>query len=104
MKLTLLHPIPMGKTQISSLTFREHTTAGDYLAFDRSGGVAQAIALIANLTGTDEEAIKRIHGSDYKRAKVMADELLDKDEKEAEDASDTPAEGEDAGTKKLPVS
>ena len=101
MKLTLLHPIPMGKTQISSLTFREHTTAGDYLAFDRSGGVSQTIALIANLTGTDEEVIKRLHGSDYKRAKGLADKLLDQDEK---DASDTPAEGEDAGTKKLPVS
>lgn len=101
MKITLLHPIPMGNTKISSLTFREYTTAGDYLAFDRSGGVSQTIALIANLTGTDEEVIKNLRGSDYKRAKARADELLDKDEK---DASDTPAEGEDAGTKKLPAS
>lgn len=97
MKLTLLHPIPMGKTEITSLTFREYTTAGDYLAFDRSGGVSQTIALIANLTGTDEEVIKRLHGGDYKRAKSLADKLLDQDEKDAEGPA---AEGEDAGTKK----
>ena len=97
MKLNLLRPISVGKTEITSLTFREYTTAGDYLAFDRSGGVSQTIALIANLSGTDEEVIKRMHGSDYKRAKGMADKLLDQDEK---DAADNQAEGEDAGAKK----
>jgi len=97
MKLTLLHPIPVGKTEIASLTFREYTTAGDYLAFDRSGGVSQTIALIANLTGTDEEVIKHLRGGDYKRAKMHADKLLDEDEKDAEAQA---AEGEDASAKK----
>lgn len=104
MKLALLHPVPVGKTHITSLTFREYTTAADYLAFDRSGGVSQTIAMIASFTGTDEEVIKRLRGSDYKRAKDLVDKLLDKDEKEAEGDSDIPAEGEDAGTKKLPAS
>lgn len=101
MKLPLKHPISVGKTQITSLTFREYTTAGDYLAFDRSGGVSQTIALIANLTGSDEEVIRLLRGCDYKRGKGIADKLLDQDEK---DASDTLEEGEDAGTKKLPAS
>ena len=97
MKLTLTHPIPVGKTTVTSLTFRDFTTAGDYLAFDRTGGVAQTIALIANLTGTDEEVIKHLRGGDYKRAKMHADKLLDEDEKDAEDQA---GEGEDATAKK----
>ena len=96
MKLQLKHPIQVGKTEITSLTFREFTTAADYLAFDQKGGVAQTIALIASLAGTDENVIKLLHGADYKRAKNYADELLDQDEKDAEDS--------EGGEKKLPES
>ena len=45
-KLPLKHPLTFGKKTIDSLTFRDHTTAGDYLAFDQRGGVAQRIALV----------------------------------------------------------
>ena len=90
-KLPLKHPLTFGKKTIDSLTFRDHTTAGDYLAFDQRGGVAQRIALIANLTGTDESLIRQLRGPDYRAAEKMADELIQADEAE---------EGEDAVQKK----
>ena len=89
-KLTLKHPLTIGQTTISELNFRDHTTAGDYLAFDQRGGVAQRIALIASLTGTDEVLIKRLHGADYRAAEKIADDLINADE----------AEGENPGEKK----
>lgn len=90
MRLSLKHPLTIGKTCIEHLTFRDHTTAADYLAFDRIGGVAQRIALIASLAGTDEEVIKRLHGADYLRAEREVDQLL---------AADQAEEGEDPAGK-----
>ena len=90
-KLPLKHPLTFGKKTIDSLTFRDHTTAGDYLAFDQRGGVAQRIALIASLTGTDESVIRQLRGPDYRAAEKMADELIQADEAE---------EGEDEVPKK----
>lgn len=80
MKLPLKHPLVFGKATISSLNFRDHTTAGDYLSFDQRGGVAQRIALIASLTGTDEEVIKQLHGPDYRAAEKIADGMINADE------------------------
>lgn len=92
-KLTLKHPLTFGKKTVDSLTFRDHTTAGDYLAFDQKGGVAQRIALIASLTGTDESLIKQLHGADYRAAERIADEMI-----EADEAGDE--QGEEAAQKK----
>lgn len=91
--LTLKHPLIFGKKTVDSLTFRDYTTAGDYLAFDQRGGVAQRIALIANLTGTDESLIKQLRGADYRAAEKIADEMIQADEA-GED------QGEDAAEKK----
>lgn len=78
--LPLKHPITIGKTTIDKLTFRDYTTAGDYLSFDQRGGVAQRIALIASLTGTDEALIKQLRGPDYRKAEKIADDLINADE------------------------
>ncbi|MDR1349805.1 MAG: phage tail assembly protein [Zoogloeaceae bacterium] len=76
MKLLLKHPLTVGKATIEALTFRDHTTAADYLAFDVKGGVAQNIALIANLSGTDESLIRQLHGQDYRAATRVVDQLM----------------------------
>lgn len=80
--LPLKNPLPFGKTTVDKLTFRDYTTAGDYLSFDKRGPVAQRHALIASLTGTPEELIVQLRGVDYRRAEEMADALIDADEKE----------------------
>jgi hypothetical protein len=80
MKLKLIHPISVGQKTIEELTFREHTLASDYLAFDTRGGVAQNIALIASLSGTDEALIRRLSGADYRAAAKIAGDLIDGDE------------------------
>jgi hypothetical protein len=90
--LNLKHPLTIGKTTIDKLTFREHTTAGDYLSFDKRGPVAQRHALIASLTGTEPELIGQLHGVDYRRAEAMADAMIEADEKEF--FADTGAEPE----------
>lgn len=77
--LALKHPIPIGKIVIDELKFRDHTTAADYLCFDLRGGVAQRIALIASMTGTDEAIIHQLHGSDYLAAEKMVDNLMAED-------------------------
>ena len=82
--LTLKHPIPFGEAKITELKFRDYTTAGDYLAFDVRGGVAQAIALISKLSGQDEEVIEALRGPDYRAAKGIVDAVIAADEKEAE--------------------
>ena len=92
-KLTLKHPLTFGKKTGDALTFRDHTTAGDYLAFDQRGGVAQRIALIAGLTGNDESLIKQLRGADYRAAEKIADGLI-----QADEAGDD--EGEEATEKK----
>lgn len=74
--LPLKHPIQIGKTTIDKLTFREHATAEDLLAFDERGPNRQTIALIASLTGTDEELVKKLHVIDYRAADAMASKLI----------------------------
>lgn len=86
--LTLKKPLTFGKTTISQLTFRDYAIAADYMAFEKSGGVSQRIALIASMTGTDEEIIKKLHGRDYIAAGKMADALLDAEETETRDAGE----------------
>ncbi len=93
-KLPLKHPLTFGKKTVDFLTFRDYTTAADYLSFDQRGGVAQRIALIASLTGTSEELVKQLRGPDYRAAEKLADELIQADE--AEEG----VEGEEAVEKK----
>lgn len=96
MKYALKAPLKISdRTTISELNFRDHTTAGDYLAFDRFGGVAQRIALIASMSGTDEELIKRLSGADYRACEKIIDNLLIADEQ----AANPPKEGESAEKK-----
>lgn len=85
-KLILVRPLTLGKKQITELTFRDYTTAEDYLCFDQRGGVAQRIALIASLTGTDEALTKQLRGADYIRAEKIVSDMLDNDATEAEGA------------------
>ena len=83
-KLTLKHPLKLSeKLTISELNFRGYTIAADYLSFDVRGGVAQRIALIASLTGTDETLINQLHGADYRRAEAIADKMMSADEAES---------------------
>ncbi|MCL1860986.1 MAG: phage tail assembly protein [Proteobacteria bacterium] len=82
MKLKLKYPIAAGRKTIEELSFRDHTTAADYLAFDVRGGVAQNIALIANLTGTDEALIRQLRGQDYRAATRIADKMMLSDDEE----------------------
>ncbi|MCQ8103244.1 phage tail assembly protein [Methylomonas sp. SURF-2] len=86
LKLTLSTPLNFGKKQITELQFRAYTTAEDYLSFDQRGGVAQRIALIASLTGTDEALIKQLRGPDYVRAEKIASDMLEADASQAEAA------------------
>lgn len=99
MKLQLKKPLAFGKKTVDSLTFRDYTTAADYLSFDQRGAVAQMIALIASLTGTDESLIRQLRGPDYRAAQKIADALLLADDKDAQvDGED--GTSEDAGEKK----
>lgn len=87
MKLQLKYPIVVSdKVTISELNFRDHTIAADYLAFDVRGGVAQRIALIANIAGTEEAVVKRMNGIDYRRAEAVVDKLMADDEVQAVDS------------------
>ncbi len=95
MKLPLKHPLTFGKTTITHLTFRDYTTAGDYLAFDQRGGVAQRHALIASLTGTDESVVRNLRGPDYRAAEKIADDMIQADEDEA--AAEAKAKAEEGG-------
>lgn len=89
--LNLKHPLTIGASTIDTLTFRDHTTAGDYLSFDKRGPVSQRHALIASLTGTSEELIVQLRGVDYRKAEAMADDMIAADEKEfLADAKDDP--------------
>lgn len=94
-KLNLKHPLAFGKTTIAHLTFRDYTTAEDYLSFDKRGGVSQRIALIASLTGTDEELVKKLRGVDYRRAEKMADAIIEADE---DDALESVTQGDETPT------
>lgn len=82
--LMLKHPIKLSEEKsVTQLKFRDYTQASDYLSFDKRGGVAQRIALIASLTGSDESMIERIRGVDYRRAEAMAEAMMTADEEEA---------------------
>lgn len=83
--LNLKHPLTLGKKTIDKLTFRDYTTAADYLSFDKRGGVAQRIALIASLTGSDESVIEQLRGPDYVQAEKIASDMLEADAAEAGD-------------------
>ena len=74
--LLLKRPLTLGKAVVEKLTFRDHTTAADYLSFDKRGGVAQRIALIASMAGTDESLIMQLSGRDYLAAEKIVDELM----------------------------
>jgi len=87
-KLTLSTPITLGKKQITELIFRDYTIAEDYLSFDQRGGVAQRIALIASLTGTDEVVIKQLRGPDYVRAEKITSDMLEADAALAEQSTE----------------
>ncbi|WP_050469162.1 phage tail assembly protein [Herbaspirillum chlorophenolicum] len=98
--LTLKYPLTLGKTSIKKLTFRDYTVAGDYLSFDVRGGVAQRIALIASLTGTDEEIVKQLRGPDYQAAANMADAMINADEEQSTGNTADPEESEEDKAKK----
>ncbi len=87
-KLMLKHPIQLEKSTITELNFRDYATAADLLAFDERGANQQTITLIANLTGTDEALIKKLHVTDYREAdklasKLIAPEATEKNEQES---------------------
>ena len=79
--LQLIDPVPVGQSgrTVSKLTFRNYTTAEDYRAFDLPGGINQAFALIASLSGTDIELIKRLSARDYLIAVKKVDAILEAD-------------------------
>jgi hypothetical protein len=104
MKLTLKHPLHFGKKTLDTLTFRDYTTAEDYLSFDRRGGSAQQIALIASLTGTDEDIIRRIRGIDFRAACKIADALMADDDRAEAEELNSPKAREAALEKKLAAS
>lgn len=81
MSFPLHHPLTIGKLTIDKLTFRDHTTAADYLSFDQRGAVAQTQALIASMAGVDIELVQRLHGIDYRRAQAIVDKMIDADDK-----------------------
>lgn len=93
-RYTLKHPIKLGeKTTLDSLTLREHVIAEDYLAFDQRGGVAQRMALIASVAGTDEALVRKLHGADYVALERRVDALMQAAEVEA--LADEPKAGSD---------
>lgn len=87
-KMILKHPINAGKLTIEELNFRDYATAEDLLAFDERGANQQTITLIANLTGTDEELIKRLRVDDYRAADKIASQLI-KPEAEEKNADES---------------
>lgn len=72
----LKHPLQLGKKTLESITFRDHATANDLLAFDRGGPTEQTINLIANLTGTDVAIIGQLHVADFRACDAIASELV----------------------------
>jgi len=101
--LDLKYPLVFGKKTITQLRFRDYTTAGDYLSFDRHGGVAQRIAMIASLTGTDESLIEQLRGPDYVAAERIADALIASDSvnnNDDDDDDDDDPNSEEANEKK----
>lgn len=77
--LLLKKPLEFGKLTIDKLTFRDYVVAGDMLAFDIAGDVAQNIELIANLAGTDKEMVKQLHRVDYNACIKIVNQLFKDD-------------------------
>ena len=92
-KVLLKHPLRLGDSTLDVLTLRDHVIAADYLAFDQRGGVAQRMALIASVAGTDEAVVRRLHGADYVALERRVDALLQAAEVEA--LADEPVAGPD---------
>lgn len=78
--LKLKKPLQFGKLIVEKLTFHDHVTAGDMLAFDTGGIVSQNIALIASLTDNDESLIKQLDRTDYLAAVAIVNQLFADDE------------------------
>ncbi|MDR0633624.1 MAG: phage tail assembly protein [Azoarcus sp.] len=92
--LKLAHPITLGRKTVEELTFRDYTTAADYLSFDTRGGVAQNIAMIASLSGTDEALVRQLRGPDYLAAVGLFEKILRDDQvfsEAGDDAEKKPA-------------
>ena len=87
-KLSLKHPLTIGKATIETLSFRDYTTAADYLAFDKRGNEAQNIALIASVAGMDEAVVLQLRGADYRAASELVAKLL-ADDAAADDGLDS---------------
>ena len=75
-KLTLQYPIKLQNSEITHLTFKDHCTAADLLAFDERGANKQTIMLIANLTNTDEAIINKLHVADFRAADAIATKMI----------------------------
>ncbi len=75
--LKLKHPVTIGENKrLDELKFRDYATANDLLAFDERGAQRQTIVLIANLTGTDEALIGKLHVADFREADKVASSLI----------------------------
>jgi len=74
-------PLQFGKLSVKELRFRDHTVAGDYLAFDLRGGTKKRIALVASIAGVDEAIVEKLHGLDYQIAIAHVDAMIEEDEK-----------------------
>lgn len=72
------------------MKFRDYVTAGDMLAFDERGANQQTITLIANLSGNDEEVIKRLHVEDYRAADEMTAKMLKPEDTEKNESESSP--------------
>lgn len=95
MRVPLKYPLQLTKSTLDGLTLRDHVIAADYLAFDQRGGVAQRIALIASVAGTDEAVVQKLHGVDYLTLERRVDELMNAAEVESlADESDTTPDGQ----------
>lgn len=92
--LSLQVPVPVGShgRTISSLNFREHTLAEDYLGMDVDGAVMRAMTMIASFTNTDISIIRRISGADFLAADKKTSAIMDADR-----GFDTPIEDGDSG-------
>lgn len=79
--LALVVPVPVGASgrMISTLKFRGHTLAEDYLGLDADGGVNRSIHMIASFTGTDVSVISRLSGADFLAADKKTEAIINAD-------------------------
>jgi hypothetical protein len=81
-ELVLKRPLEFGKIKLDKLSFRESATAGDILAFDTKGAVAQNIELIASLSGNEKSVIMQLDRVDYNAAVAIIDKIFADDDTE----------------------